>query len=188
MSSHISSQWYHGILYAVHDFGHRERGRRLQIASHSDSDNLHRFGSSYMFSWVYADTASLASPAHPASLKMTSSTLAASICDAEDPCCPILNAWGDTSLKEQQSGLVYPLFVLLQKLCGLLFTFFTCHTGKFILHPEFSFPSVLVWAYVPKCNDSLSCIRGRQSVLHVPVFRFLECGPVEAPVLLFYEL
>ena len=35
---------------------------------------------------VEADTASAACPAHPGSLEMISMTLAAVICDADDPC------------------------------------------------------------------------------------------------------
>ena len=38
------------------------------------------------FSWVQADTASAACPAHPSSLDMISMTFAAVISDADDPC------------------------------------------------------------------------------------------------------
>ena len=43
-------------------------------------------GSSSFLTWVYADTASAACPAHPGSLAMTSITFAAVMCDADDPC------------------------------------------------------------------------------------------------------
>ena len=39
-----------------------------------------------MLTWVQADTALLACPAHPGSLAITSRTFMAAICDADDPC------------------------------------------------------------------------------------------------------
>ena len=39
-----------------------------------------------LFTWVQADTASTACPAHPGTLEMISMTFAAVICDADDPC------------------------------------------------------------------------------------------------------
>ena len=44
------------------------------------------FGASSIFTWVLADTASAACPAHHGSLDMISMTFAAVICDADDPC------------------------------------------------------------------------------------------------------
>ena len=55
------------------------------MVGHSDSRILTNFGASSSFTWVYADTTSLACP-HPGSLDITSRTLAAVMCDAEDPC------------------------------------------------------------------------------------------------------
>ena len=44
------------------------------------------FGAASILTWVYADTASAACPAHLGSLDMISMTFAAVICDADDPC------------------------------------------------------------------------------------------------------
>ena len=44
------------------------------------------FEASFIFTSVQADTASLACPARPGSLEITPRTLAAVMCDAEDPC------------------------------------------------------------------------------------------------------
>ena len=47
---------------------------------------FNNFGASSIFTWVQADTASAACPSHPGSLEMTSITLAAVICDADELC------------------------------------------------------------------------------------------------------
>ena len=44
------------------------------------------FGASSILTWILADIASAACPAHPGSLEMISMTFAAVICDADDPC------------------------------------------------------------------------------------------------------
>ena len=52
-----------------------------------DIPNLeNNYGASLIFTWVQADTASAACPAHPGSLDMISITFAAVIYDADEPC------------------------------------------------------------------------------------------------------
>ena len=71
----ISFAKYHIASWiSSHDFGQQDLGGRVQIVGHSDSGDPHNFG------------ASLACPVHPGSLEITSRTLAAVMCDAEDPC------------------------------------------------------------------------------------------------------
>ena len=53
---------------------------------HSDFGIFNNFGASSILTWVQADTASAACPAHPGNLDMISMTFAAVICDADDPC------------------------------------------------------------------------------------------------------
>ena len=69
----------------LHDFGHLCREKRSQPSGNSDFGFFQTWTSSN-FTWVLADTASLACPAHPGSLEITSRTLAPDMCDAEDPC------------------------------------------------------------------------------------------------------
>ena len=69
-----------------HDLGRLCRGRRIQMSGHSDLGIFHIFGASSIFTWVLADTASAACPAHPGNLDMISMTFAAVICDADDSC------------------------------------------------------------------------------------------------------
>ena len=69
-----------------HDFGHLCFGRRIQISGHSDLGIFKKDGASCILTWVSADTASAACPAHPGSLDKTSITFAAVICDADEPC------------------------------------------------------------------------------------------------------
>ena len=61
-------------------------GRRIQISGHSDFGIFINVGASSILTWVLADTASAACPAHPGSLEIMSMTFAAVICDADDPC------------------------------------------------------------------------------------------------------
>ena len=61
-------------------WGVREHGKRIQFTGQSDSGNLNNFGASSFFTRVYADTASLASPAHPGGRETTSNTLALLSC------------------------------------------------------------------------------------------------------------
>ena len=69
-----------------HDFGLLCRGRRIQMSGHSDFGIFNKLGASSIFTWVQADTASAACPAHLGSLEMISITFAAIICDADNPC------------------------------------------------------------------------------------------------------
>ena len=55
-----------------HEFGHM--CGRIQISGHSDFGISNNVGASSILTWVYADTASAACPAHPGSLAMTSIT------------------------------------------------------------------------------------------------------------------
>ena len=56
------------------------------MSGHSDLGIFNNFGASSILTWVLADTASAACPAHPGNLDMISMTFAAVICDADDPC------------------------------------------------------------------------------------------------------
>ena len=56
------------------------------MSGHSDLGFFSIFGASSILTWVKADTASAACPAHPGSLEMMSMTFAAVICDTDDPC------------------------------------------------------------------------------------------------------
>ena len=56
------------------------------MSGHSDLGIFNNVEASSIFTWVLADTASAARPAHPGSLDMISMTFAAVICDADDPC------------------------------------------------------------------------------------------------------
>ena len=69
-----------------HDLGHLCFGRHIQISGHSDFGIFTNVGASFILTWVKADAASAACPAHPGSLEMISMTFAAVICDADDPC------------------------------------------------------------------------------------------------------
>ena len=53
------------------------------MSGHSILEN--NYGASSIFTWVQADTASAACPAHPGSLDMISITFAAVIYDADEP-------------------------------------------------------------------------------------------------------
>ena len=65
-----------------HPSGHLHRGRRNQIPGHSNLKSLSGVAASSILTWVFADTASLACPAHPDSLAITSRTFAAVICQS----------------------------------------------------------------------------------------------------------
>ena len=78
------------------DCGVRERSRSIQISVHSASGHLICFGVSSIFTRVSAHTASQASPAQSGSREITSSTLAAVMCDAEEP-CSVNTAWNPES-------------------------------------------------------------------------------------------
>ena len=56
------------------------------MSGHSDFGIYNNFGAISIFTWVSADTAPAACPAHPGSLDMISITFVAVICDADDPC------------------------------------------------------------------------------------------------------
>ena len=68
------------------DLGHLCRGRRIQMSGHSYFGIFNNLWASSIFTWVYADTASVACPSQPGNLEMISMILAAVIWDAEDPC------------------------------------------------------------------------------------------------------
>ena len=54
-----------------HDFGHLCRGRRLQMCGHFDFEIFNHVGASFILTWVQADTASAACPAHFGSLDIS---------------------------------------------------------------------------------------------------------------------
>ena len=56
------------------------------MSGNSDLGIFNNFGAASIITWVYSVTASTACPAHPGSLDMISTTFAAVICDADDPC------------------------------------------------------------------------------------------------------
>ena len=56
-------------------------GRRIQISGHYDFGIFNNVGASSILTWVLADTASAACPAHPGSLDIIPITFAAVICD-----------------------------------------------------------------------------------------------------------
>ena len=60
--------------------------RSRMVVRDSDVDNPNMFWRVFHFPCVKADPASPACPAHLGSLDVTSRTLAAVMCDAEDPC------------------------------------------------------------------------------------------------------
>ena len=59
-----------------------DESKNLDILTLGFFNNL---GASSILAWVYADTASAACPAHPGGLDITSISLTAVICDADDP-------------------------------------------------------------------------------------------------------
>ena len=56
------------------------------MSEHSDFGFFNSVDESSILTWVQADTASAACPAHPGSLEIMSMTSAAVICDADVPC------------------------------------------------------------------------------------------------------
>ena len=56
------------------------------MSGHSDLGIFNNDGASSILTWVQADTASAACPAHPCSLDIMSMIFAAVICDTDDPC------------------------------------------------------------------------------------------------------
>ena len=64
------------------DHGFGLCGRRIQMSGHSDLGIFNNFGAYSILTWVQADAASAACPAHPDSLDTISMTFAAVICDA----------------------------------------------------------------------------------------------------------
>ena len=66
-------------------------------------------GASSILTWVLADTASAACPAHPSSLEIMSMTFAAVICDADDP-CSVNTAYGpESSFTKSPPSTTLPL-------------------------------------------------------------------------------
>ena len=70
----------------VQDLGHLRRGRRIQMCGHCDFGSFNTVEASSILTWVYADTASAACPAHSDSLAVTSISFAAVICIADETC------------------------------------------------------------------------------------------------------
>ena len=68
-----------------HDLVHLCRGRRIQMSQHFDFRIFNSLGASSILTLVLADTASAACPSQPGNLEMKNMTLAAVICDADDP-------------------------------------------------------------------------------------------------------
>ena len=62
------------------------RGTRIHMSGHADFGGISNAGASSFLTWVQADTASGACPAHPGRLAITSTTFAAVICDDDEPC------------------------------------------------------------------------------------------------------
>ena len=55
------------------------------MSGHSDLGIVNNLGASSILTWEQADTASAPCPAQPGNLEMISMTVAAVICDADDP-------------------------------------------------------------------------------------------------------
>ena len=55
------------------------------MSGHSDFGIFNEDGASSTLTWVQADAASAACPAHPGGLALTPITFAAVICDADEP-------------------------------------------------------------------------------------------------------
>ena len=139
------------------DLCHLCRGRRIQMSGHSDSGIFNNLGASSFFTWVYADTASAACPAHPGSLEMTSMTFAAVICDADEPCSVNAAQDPESSFTMSPRSTTQPLIFLVlciqfgilqmrdvHQWCEVYFsTFFSC----FINHV-----SVSDFWFVPRRN------------------------------------
>ena len=70
----------------AHDLGHLCRGRCIHTSGPSDFGILGHLGASSNFTWVYADTASAACPSQPGNLAIKSTTFAAVIRVADEPC------------------------------------------------------------------------------------------------------
>ena len=58
-----------GLVFVSHNFGQRDRGRRIQTIGHSNSGSLNNSGASFILTWVSTVTASIACPAHLRSLE-----------------------------------------------------------------------------------------------------------------------
>ena len=69
-----------------HDFGHFCRGRRIPTSGHSDFGNFEQSRSVLQFYLSKTGTASAACPSQSGNLAITSITVAAVICDADDLC------------------------------------------------------------------------------------------------------
>ena len=66
--------------------GHLCFGRRVQISGYSDFRIFNNDEESSILIWVQTDLAFPACHTHPDNLDMTSTTFAAVICHADDPC------------------------------------------------------------------------------------------------------
>ena len=86
MTVQVSRKRNDWIFHTGHDLGHLCSGTRTQISGHSDFGFFNSDGASSILTWVWADIASAACPAHPGSRDKIHMTFAAVICDADDPC------------------------------------------------------------------------------------------------------
>ena len=76
-------------------------------------------GASFILTWVYADTATATCPAHPGSLDKMSSTVAAVICDGDDPLFSEYSIWSwiifhNVTSKHNPSFVLLKLWLQLQ--------------------------------------------------------------------------
>ena len=160
-------------------FRHLYRGRRVQTSGHSDSGCFSNVGESSTLTWVQADTASLACPAHPGRLAITSWTFASVICDADEPCS--VNTAKDpessfTILPRSSTGPLYFLEPLLQ--LRVLEVTQSHHVAKWtVLNSfcDFSMTSLLLMTFVTFQAGNFSSFSTLcQKRLSHPGFSFLE--------------
>ena len=104
----------------------------------SASGNLNLLGASSNFARVYADTASLASPAHPGTRDISSHTLAAVMCDAEEPCSVSTAQDPELSFTASPRSTTRPLY---------LWFFFRCPVAIFKMTEVHK-----------RCNMDLCCL------------------------------
>ena len=186
-----------GSWISSHYFGRRNLGRRIQIAWHSDADNSNNVGVSSIFTWVWADTALLACPAHPESLEMASRTLAAVMCHAEDPCSvntahepeslfttsprsatrplcvwlcfPILRFWSGTLPWALQNEPFCLLALLHRSPLVCFLTCHSCHAGTFIsLSNYLSYAAFSHGIFSAWCTTISQCTRFQWLVEFTP--------------------
>ena len=94
-----------------HDFGHLSFGWRIQMSWHSDSGCFNNVGASSILTWVSADTASAACPAHHGDI--CPMTFAAVICDATEPCSVNTAYEPESSFTMSPRSTTLPLVLLI---------------------------------------------------------------------------